>query len=719
MLLVFKKIENQNIFTRDFSPFARNNEIHFSGSQNIAVIYGPNGTGKSSLIKVLESAPNTKVEFSLEGRDYQDPKSIFHVINDQNNRNIINGEARDFLLGDNIQREFELQKQVEEDRKKVIGDILQLIKTTFNISSASSPLIGLLSKRKLIDFIKDCANSRSKGSSYTAEDLINLLQSLTKQSIPHYDENKLLFLQKDLADKNSIIKKFEELMKGHISPNIHVTEIEENTEAIKILDRFQKDQCIVCDNQNIDRKKLLAQKTTRKKETLEALDDKVRQAIEQAVNILPSEDPFGIKQCLLNAVSTGSMKEMGALARTITGYKNLYSVLLENNILELTEQSPLFANYAEYERILQNQPTISDEDCLYIQEIISNSMNKTLKLDRDPHHHLRIVLNDQEFLETDRKKLPLSTGEQNFLSLTFEFLKAKNSDCSIVVIDDPVSSFDSIYKNKVVYAIAKILHNKKRIILTHNLDLVRLLEGQHKGSFKLYLLNNTEDGDNGFVPLSDLEKGMLISLEKLLKAFREQIPQEVRNKELFLISMIPFMRGYANIINNKNLFEELTEVMHGYKTGKVDIAKAYSELFGRQEQSLPSSYQVSVKDILTKTVDGVHLVNEEKFPLLDRTLCHSFEYLFLRLCVEKNLVEKFNIDTRENKQLGQIIDKAFPNGNDPMQIRYRIRLTSKKTLINEFNHFEGNLSIFQPAIDITDQALGKERTDIMSLIRSL
>ena len=346
-------------------------------------------------------------------------------------------------------------------------------------------------------------------------------------------------------------------------------------------------------------------------------------------------------------------------------------------------------------------------------------MNKTLKLNRDHQNHLRIVLNDQEFLGTDREKLPLSTGEQNFLSLTFEFLKAKNSDCPIVVIDDPVSSFDSIYKNKVVYAIAKILHNKKRIILTHNLDLVRLLEGQHKGSFNLYLLNNIEDGDNGFVPLSDLEKGMLISLEKLLKVFREQIPQEVRNKELFLISMIPFMRGYANIINNKNLFEELTEVMHGYKTGKVDIAKAYSELFGRQERYLPGSYHVSVEDILAKTVDGVHLVNEKKFPLLDRTLCHSFKYLFLRLCVEKNLVEKFNIDTRENKQLGQIIDKAFPNGNDPTQIRYRIRLTSKKTLINEFNHFEGNLSIFQPAIDITDQALGKERTDIMSLISIL
>lgn len=82
-----------------------------------------------------------------------------------------------------------------------------------------------------------------------------------------------------------------------------------------------------------------------------------------------------------------------------------------------------------------------------------------------------------------RDELPLSTGEQNFLSLTFEFLKAKNSERPIVVIDDPVSSFDSIYKNKVVYAIVKMLHHKKRIVLTHNTDLIRLLDGQYRRCF--------------------------------------------------------------------------------------------------------------------------------------------------------------------------------------------------------------------------------------------
>jgi len=49
----------------------------------------------------------------------------------------------------------------------------------------------------------------------------------------------------------------------------------------------------------------------------------------------------------------------------------------------------------------------------------------------------------------------------------------------------------------------------------------------------------------------------------------------------------------------------------------------------------------------------------------------------------------------------------------------RVKLTSKKTLINEFNHFEGNLSIFQPAIDITDTALAKEKAEILLLVERI
>lgn len=719
MSLIFKKIENGDIFTRDFSPLLCNNEITFPTSEEIAVVYGPNGTGKTSLIRVLGDTKGTKVEFSLDGTDYQSGADVFHIINDQNNRNIISGETRDFFLGDNIRYEFELQDLVATDRNTVISDIISLIKNTFGISAGNSPLIELLPNSDLAALIKDCANLKSKGNHYTTDDLVAVLSSLEHHDIPEYLPNKLAFVQGDWVNKRSIIKQLEALVGTEITPNVHVEEIEENTEAINILSRFHKEKCIVCDCANIDWEALLAAKTAHKQAVLDALEEEIKKAIEQTILLVPSNDPFGIKECLLNAVATGDAGAISNLSHDLTVYKELYGKLVENGIVDIVNGSELITHHSEYQRIIAERPDIADEDYLFIQEIISNSMSKPLTIERDENRRLRIYLSNQEFLGKTRDELPLSAGEQNFLSLTFEFLKAKNSECPIVVIDDPISSFDSIYKNKVVYAIVRMLHHKKRIVLTHNTDLIRLLDGQYKRCFKLYLLNNTDGEINGFIPLKNNEQDMLISLEKLLTAFRESVPHHVVNQELFLISLIPFMRGYANIICNKVLFESLTQVMHGYKTEKVDIARAYSMLFGEHPEHLPASYEISVIDILDKTVDGVQLLDTERFPLLDRTLRHSFVYLYLRLMVEKNLVEKFSIDTTRYEQLGQIISAAYPDENDVEQIRNRILLTSKKTLINEFNHFEGNLSIFQPAIDITDQALGKEQKDLIRFIHTL
>lgn len=87
--------------------------------------------------------------------------------------------------------------------------------------------------------------------------------------------------------------------------------------------------------------------------------------------------------------------------------------------------------------------------------------------------------------------------------------------------------------------------------------------------------------------------------------------------------------------------------------------------------------------------------------------------------VEKCAVEGRAIDVTRHKQLGQIIDQAFPDNGDLNNIKSRVFLTSKKTLLNDFNHFEGNMSIFQPAVDITDYMLVKEKEDILSFISSL
>ena len=142
--LEFNSIENDGIFTNDFKPFVKNNTIDFPSTEEIVAIYGLNGTGKTSLIRVLSDTKGTKVKFRFDGSEYASGSSVFHVINDQNNRNIILGETKDFFLGDNIKREFELQKFLAGSRVVIINDLVSKLKSNHGISTASNPLISLV-----------------------------------------------------------------------------------------------------------------------------------------------------------------------------------------------------------------------------------------------------------------------------------------------------------------------------------------------------------------------------------------------------------------------------------------------------------------------------------------------------------------------------------------------------------------------------------------------
>lgn len=721
--IIFEKIENEDIFVSDYKNFIRNNEIDFS-KVGISVIYGPNGTGKTSLVKVLSSEKGTKVKYTYGENEYTDGSQFF-VINDQNNRNIIQGETKDFLLGDDIKKEFELQEYIKNEYNRLCTESISILKGNYSVSSSSSKSIDCFSEWVNIqNIIKDLMNNRSKGSKIGVDTYISEFEKYSQIITPDYEQDKLDYIISDLSEKNPLIIEIETIYTDKLSNNSHIKEIEENTEAIKILSRFgYKDQCIVCDSDGINSENLLSKKSKNKEEIIKTLDAKTKKIVEKIIANVSEKDPFRIKDIMLGAIETGNLSDVLLLKKSIKEYKNIFANKAINELVQLYKSSDIKIKNEEYQKMINQKPDITEEDFLYIEQIISNNMSKKLQIIRDDRKNIKIVLENKDFLGINREELPLSSGEQNFLSLTFEFLKAKNSDKPIIILDDPISSFDSIYKNKIAYAIVKILQNKKRVILTHNVDLLRLLDGQFKKCFRLFLFNNTENEENGFIALNSDERDMLINLDELLKTFREKIYEHIKDVELFLISLIPFMRGYSTIINDKIIKENLTQLMHGYKTNTVDIAECYIKLFGNKNDIIPNNYKVNIDDILNKTVDGKVIVDKEKYPLLNRTLVHSFTYLFLRLLIEKKLVSKYNIDTESKsgaRQLGQIISKAFPeNSKNIDDIKNRVFLTTKKTLLNEFNHFEGNMSIFQPAIDITDHMLGKEKTDILAFVNSL
>lgn len=719
--LEFHSIVNGDIFHEDYREFQHNNIFDFS-QKNIIVLYGPNGTGKTSLLRCLdiEDVDNSdlKVEYSYNKKKYYDG-SVFLCVKDQLRRNVIEGNANDYLLGENIRKEVELKTFIDKEYPNIVDSLRKVFKD-YGITTKDQPL-------KLFDAFEDSipnllsnlANSRKKDP-ITIVDLYDKFCKVYSLDETISEEKCNLFKDKELIAVYQKVLDVEEILR-----NDRVLEIEENDSAIQILEKYKsKTQCIVCDTEGINSEELLSKKQNNKSRIMRLLAPETQKLLADVLSKIGDSDLFGLKQILTEAIRTGELGPFRKVQDEIRLVYKQFCFRILNELADILIPSSLGEKYKEYQALISNKFELQDEDMSFIESFMNSCVSNQLIINRDTNQNLIIKLGDEKVLGNE--KLKLSTGELNFLSLCFELLKVRKSTKDIVVIDDPISSFDSIYKNKMIYAIVSFLQSKKTIIMTHNFDVFRLLNAQYTNCCLLYLFNNVEGGDNGFIPVNKDESKLVVDLVKLLDLFRANSfkPDGKLSQQNLLIAMIPFMRGYAGLIGKNIMKVNLTRVMHGYKNDKVNIGSIYNQLFNIRKNKY-DDYVLSVSDILNHAIP-IDILDKERFPLLNKTLSTSFSYLYLRLLVEKTLVECCNVSPsdskRGDKELGTLIKEAFPlgaKGSDKKIADCRIFLTSKKTLLNEFNHFEGNLSIFQPAMDISTSALQKEKKEIIEFCEDL
>lgn len=719
--LTINKLKKDNIFCSDFLSLENNNEIEFNNNQKIAVLYGPNGTGKTSLAKVFSREQGTEYELKYNNMDVtnETEKDIFHVISDQNSRNIIEGEETDFLIGDNIRKEYELKTKLDDSFMRTFDGLNKIYKNEYGIKKVSSKVFSYIKDSKLSAFLKDIVNQKNKGKRLDYEEVINYIKHSTIVNIQDYEEEKLNFLKANL--EGSLINIILNLDKELLNLNSqNILELEENEAAIEILNKFDYiNDCIVCETKDINTKKLKSKKNQHNIEIVNNLNDNEKAIIENVLNKIKGNDPLSIRKALYMILNEGDVTELKSLVHEINRYIEIYRIEVKNKFIKVCEDAKLEDIFQEYSKVKSEQLELVEEDLLFIQNIISESIDKELKIERTKENKISILLENEQLLNKDRNELHLSNGEQNFISLTFELLKAKNTQKEVIIIDDPISSFDSIFKNKIAYAIIRFLENKNQIILSHNVDLIRLLEHQKNNCFNLYLLNNTDGELNGIIPVSNCEKKILLSIPEFLEILKSDIFNEIYDEKAFLISLVPFLRGYAQITLDIKSKNELTKIMHGYNSEKVNITHIYSNLI-KPTRCFKNNIEISSQDIINYNVKNAKVLKEDtNYKLLKRSLFHTLNYLFLRLSVEKNLVDLYKINTKKYDMLSKIIFKAFSDKSIKENIKHRAFFASKKTLLNEFNHFDGNMSVFFPALDITDKALENEREAILNYLEKL
>ncbi|MDN4719379.1 hypothetical protein QYZ43_20085 [Vibrio parahaemolyticus] len=591
-----------------------------------------------------------------------------------------------------------------------------ILKKNYQIAKTSTHFDELILDKDLLSYISDIANSRSRGKKINREDFINTVYGYQLEENPDYEEAKLKFFIDDFSKNDSIIRALSNYNFQLNDKEKSIVKLEEQNEAVTILNKFSYiEECLVCDHP-IDAAAKLAQKNEQYQQTSNQMDEQEKEIAEKIIKNITIPDSFNIKDRVRTAIKKSDKSFIDDLVIEFNNYKSIYWQLLKHDFITSSTSHALQEDFEAYQVLLKNKPTFGSEDILFIEQFLNESLEREISLERDTDNNIRLMLGGKDFLNKNRQDLELSNGEQNFLSLAFELLKAKNSNCELIVLDDPISSFDSIYKNKLAYAILSFLNSKKTLILTHNTDLIKLLEHQAKQCLNLYYFNNVVGESNGFTLINSQEMSILLYIHEFLNLLREGIKTEINDERQFLISLVPFMRGFCQIRGLSEQKNSLTQLMHGYCNEKVNVSEIYEKLFS--DKVLSATHKMSAQEVINWDYTKFSPLKSECYPLLAKTLRHTLTYLYLRLNVEKVLVDKYTVNTKKNDMLSNIIFASF-KGNDSKKIQHRVFFMSKKTLLNEFNHFEMDMNIFQPAIDITDKALNNEREQILKRLKEL
>ena len=721
MDIVFKKLKVDNRFDNSFENWTTNNVISFS-NEGFIDIYAPNGVGKSSLARALNNESKSEYEYEYNGKQYTEKskESPILVIDDFFFRNIAtrdNEKLSDYILGSQITKELELKEKIETSTKKVKDDIISYLKKEYNIKSKDSCLCGYIKNDSLKKFINSLSNAQDKGKNYSVDNLIKLTSEFVMNENKKIDSNKFNYIKDNIGGKESIIKSIVDFDTNNIKLIQGFSKLDINNDAINILNKHNGITKCIFEDKHVLPDDIKEQLENNKNLIIKQLDDGQKKIVNTIFEL--GDNPFNIKDIFNSSFELGDSANVEKL---ITEIKEII-LQIENEIIkkyiQLVKDTELEKDYSEYNKIIEKKIELSEDDELLLKDIVENCINKKVKLTRDDSKNIIFTIEDTNFIGKSRQELPLSTGEQNFISLYFDLLSAKNSDKEIIIIDDPISSFDSIYKNKIVYSIIKVLANKKKvIILTHNINTIKLMHHQYKNCFNLYLLNNEKDGDNGFIQINKKEQSsgtlqdmdFMLEIKNVISFFKNQeINTDLKDKEQFLLSLIPFMRSYSNLLLSDDIYKKLCKLMHGYENDKVDINEIFKKLF--DVDLLQSQYEINVEDILQIDIKD-EIIDKTKYPILNRTLYHNLNYLKLRLLVEHTLynTNTNKMDWTKYPTLHNIIEKYLKNNID-----LKNKLLSKKTLLNEFNHFEYDMCLFMPSLDISDNKLIEEKNSIIEI----
>lgn len=313
---------------------------------------------------------------------------------------------------------------------------------------------------------------------------------------------------------------------------------------------------------------------------------------------------------------------------------------------------------------------------------------------------LKFIFNDvteQKYIEKSNLLEVLSQGEKRalyLLNIIFEIrARKKNPSTSLFIIDDIADSFD--YKNK--YAIIEYLKDISRepnfyqIILTHNFDFYRTLEGRFVGRKFCKMVTKSPD------KISIIDAGYI-------KPF-EYFKSKLHTDKKILIATIPFVRNLAEYTGYKDEFLKLTSLLH-IKEDTYDLTIQHLEdIF---KEILKDKSTLSLSDCGNKIIDLIFELADEimedftEFLNLENKIVLS---IAIRLKSEQFMIEQINdkeeidkIKKNQTIELIKLYKSKFNTETERIELLEQVNLMTPENIhINSF--------MYEPILDMSDERL--------------
>lgn len=188
-----------------------------------------------------------------------------------------------------------------------------------------------------------------------------------------------------------------------------------------------------------------------------------------------------------------------------------------------------------------------------------------VNMEEDTDKKYKLTLNhiDLEEENIDNANLHLSFGEKNAFSLILFMFEAIKSNADLIILDDPISSFD---KNKKYAVIDRLFRGKKSfkgktvLMLTHDFDPILDIIYHHNDRFsylnsKAYFLENV----NGILTEKEINR---VDIKTFIDITMENI-EHVENT----INRCIYLRRYMELLNSKgDGYHLLSNLFHKRET---------------------------------------------------------------------------------------------------------------------------------------------------------